>query len=366
MDLHYDDIYIHKKKLIGKGKLSVEQNTISIICGKNGSGKTLLLKNIANNSCNLTSHMALLDQDNYITLSSISILESISMDDTPQIIETVKDKLEKLEFEYLLDLNNGRLSGGEQRIINILRCVCCDSEIILMDEPTNDLDFNMVEQVIHLLNDLKKKKTIIIVSHDDRLFKIADNIFEISTCEVKRIKGEETTALCNRLYINHNEARKNRKENRKFLSKLFKYNYVNLLSFLVLTIIVFMQASSYKQIVENYNDNVALPDNQLILCSIYSDTIEYCDTNKVLPIFAVESLMSLNPLKNIDTIKQINSLQNKANIELYDINLNSSNIYKAYPIEYISKEDSESINILAYYKENDAGKLRRYLKQKAK
>lgn len=72
------------------------------------------------------------------------------------------------EFEYLLKkpINETNLSGGEIKKICIIRGLIKDSEILIMDEPTNSLDLNMKRLMKDLLKKYKNNKIIIIVSHE--------------------------------------------------------------------------------------------------------------------------------------------------------------------------------------------------------
>lgn len=351
MDLYYDDIIINEKKLINKGKINIDSNTINIICGENGSGKTLLMKNIANNKKNRTKEIVLLDQNNNVTISTCNIIQSIAISDDPNTVMAMEKALQKLELGYLVQLKNGHLSGGEQRIVNILRCFFCKSDIVILDEPTNDLDYKIVEKLIELLKSLREKKTILIVSHDDRMLNISNSIFFVSSNEVKKKKSDDCNQCCNRNTTNFETFEI--KKNIQFVSTLFRYNAVCVLTFLIFAIIIFIQVHSYMSCLSITSPNDILRDDEILLCSYYSDEFEYCNGgNNVLPLFAVEPLMNLNIFENVRIINEITEFTNSPNIEIYDFILQDSKYYSVFPVEFFSKENNGTINVLSYYVDN--------------
>ncbi|MBS7614201.1 ATP-binding cassette domain-containing protein [Candidatus Bathyarchaeota archaeon] len=70
-----------------------------------------------------------------------------------------------------------QLSGGEQQRAAFARALANDPLILLADEPTGNLDLDTGLRVIEILRGLKKKKTIIVVTHDERLTRLADRTF---------------------------------------------------------------------------------------------------------------------------------------------------------------------------------------------
>jgi putative ABC transport system ATP-binding protein len=72
----------------------------------------------------------------------------------------------------------GQLSGGEQQRVAIARAVVSDPEIVVGDEPTGDLDAKNAEDVLGLLQTLRRDfgKTVVIVTHDHRAEKYVDDV----------------------------------------------------------------------------------------------------------------------------------------------------------------------------------------------
>ena len=71
-------------------------------------------------------------------------------------------------------------SGGEKRRFNLVRCLSKKAEVYILDEPTNDLDAKNVSRLLKLLNQLKDKAIVLIISHDERIMDISTNKIELS------------------------------------------------------------------------------------------------------------------------------------------------------------------------------------------
>lgn len=82
------------------------------------------------------------------------------------------------------------LSGGEQQRTSIGRALISRPAIVLADEPTGNLDTKASEEIVSLLKKSNKemKQTIIMITHNLELAKVADKIIEIAD---GRIVGEE-------------------------------------------------------------------------------------------------------------------------------------------------------------------------------
>jgi putative ABC transport system ATP-binding protein len=111
---------------------------------------------------------------------------------------TVADNIEILKLEkvdvsdmdnvlaslQILDKKNKKvkhLSGGEKQRVAIARAIVKKPDIILADEPTGNLNFAIGEDVIKQLVEISKGKTLIAVTHDERLGKYFDYTIDMNT-----------------------------------------------------------------------------------------------------------------------------------------------------------------------------------------
>lgn len=90
---------------------------------------------------------------------------------------------EVLKSLGILDKKNKKvkfLSGGEKQRVAIARAIVKKPDIILADEPTGNLNFAIGEAVIQQLTEISKGKTLIAVTHDERLGKYFDFIIDMN------------------------------------------------------------------------------------------------------------------------------------------------------------------------------------------
>ncbi|NBJ00343.1 ABC transporter ATP-binding protein [Lachnospiraceae bacterium] len=73
------------------------------------------------------------------------------------------------------------LSGGQQQRVAIARALAAQPDIIFADEPTGNLDSKSGSEVMELLKNVQRKmdKTLVVITHDNRIAKMADRQFVI-------------------------------------------------------------------------------------------------------------------------------------------------------------------------------------------
>ncbi len=194
-----------KNEVLKDVNLTVNENDYIAIVGASGAGKSTLLNvilgflNYDDGSVKVFSK-----EVKDFTDEEISHLRSKKISFVPQDLIvfpalTVKENLEmkaeisgvddfdyetfikKYEMEELLKLNSAKnLSGGEIKKLMILRALINEPELLILDEPTANLDEEYVDKFLDLLDELNKKMTIISVTHDSRLKNRAKKVYKLS------------------------------------------------------------------------------------------------------------------------------------------------------------------------------------------
>lgn len=95
-------------------------------------------------------------------------------------ISGMDEILTALDISEKKNAKTKHLSGGQKQRVAIARALVKKPDIILADEPTGNLNFAIGEQVIKELVDVSKGKTLIAVTHDDRLAKYFDEVIDMN------------------------------------------------------------------------------------------------------------------------------------------------------------------------------------------
>ena len=207
----------NKQQVIKGLSLTLPNRGFFSILGKSGSGKTTLL-NLIGGIDNVDSGNIELNNLSYSNLSSSEwntvrtnlisfVFQEYNLLDQFTVIENLRfaipsvedsvfiDTLEKFELESKKDKYPNQLSGGEKQRIAIIRALLKDSKIILIDEPTGNLDEESSLMVMDFLKEVIVNKLVIMITHDK------DIALKYSTQVLHLTKGalEETVELENKI-----------------------------------------------------------------------------------------------------------------------------------------------------------------------
>jgi putative ABC transport system ATP-binding protein len=106
-----------------------------------------------------------------------------------EAVERARSALDRLNIGQLADRMPRQMSGGQQQRVAIARALVHDPKLIVCDEPTAALDASSGRRVMDLLGEvaIQPDRAVIIVTHDNRVFDLADRIIEM---EDGRIAGD--------------------------------------------------------------------------------------------------------------------------------------------------------------------------------
>ena len=182
--------------------IAFESGKSYMLLGASGCGKSTLLNMIAG-IISPTSGSVIIDGAYIEALSQkekdalrikrigyifqdFKLLEEMSVADNIDILNLegidTKNMDSLLKILGILDKKNSKvkhLSGGQKQRVAIARALIKSPDIILADEPTGNLNFSIGEQVIKELTEASLGKTLIAVTHDDRLAKYFDFVIDM-------------------------------------------------------------------------------------------------------------------------------------------------------------------------------------------
>jgi len=218
LKIEHLSIAYDEKLVLEDVSLEFMRGTVTVICGVSGAGKSSLLHTLGlmqqgnkyakyyYDDVDITQYTErekadfrlykigfVFQQNNLLT--DFSALENVCM---PLFMgkkaesngARASELLEYVGLRHLKDKYPNELSGGEQQRVAIARALINEADIILADEPTASLDDENAKIVLDLLQKLavERGKIVIIASHDAKVLKIADGIYEITNKSVNVVQ----------------------------------------------------------------------------------------------------------------------------------------------------------------------------------
>lgn len=164
-----------EKTVFDNFNFSFDSHGAYIVTGESGIGKTTLLRMIAgldndftgtieNGGIALTSFMF----QEYRLFPTVNALKNASVANSNDAERKASELLIKLGFNAEdLKKKPRELSGGMKQRVAFVRAVMKDSKILILDEPTKELDSDTAKAMLDIVNDEAKRRLVIIVTHDD-------------------------------------------------------------------------------------------------------------------------------------------------------------------------------------------------------
>lgn len=218
-DLEVKDLsfsYEKDKEVLKDICLNAKRGEIVGIVGKSGCGKSTLLKLLLRfwskdggsisycgkdieeiNSSSLTDNVTMVSQSTYLFDDTIEENLRVAKEDaTEEELEracrraSVHDFIVSLPegYETCAGALGDNLSAGEKQRIGLARAFLRGSGLILLDEPTSNVDSINEGMILRSLAEQKKDKAIILVSHRESTMAIADRVYRIENGRIKEEK----------------------------------------------------------------------------------------------------------------------------------------------------------------------------------
>lgn len=208
--------YNEQTEVLRDIKMHAEKGEIIGIVGESGCGKSTFLKLLLRfwqkkggeiayngididkvNSDNLLDNVTMVSQTTYLFDETIEDNLRIANPNASQEELEAACRLASVH-DFIMTLPNGyktqvgalgdNLSAGEKQRIGLARAFLKGSELILLDEPTSNVDSINEGIILNALKEQKSKKSIILVSHRESTMAIADRIYRVDEGKMQEVK----------------------------------------------------------------------------------------------------------------------------------------------------------------------------------
>ena len=210
--------YNQGKIVLNQINLKIKKGSIIGIIGKTGEGKSTLIniiigllkpnsgsiflddKLLKTNLYKLKNFIGYIPQETFLIEGTIlqNIIFTLEKNfdyDKKRLENAIKwSKVENFlnkpqdDINLLVRERGSNLSGGQQQRISIARALYRDPKILILDESTNSLDEETESEIMNDICQLKKEKSIIIISHRKSSLKNCDHIYEIKDRKLIKVK----------------------------------------------------------------------------------------------------------------------------------------------------------------------------------
>lgn len=209
------DVYYGHAQAVADVSLHLAPDEMVFIVGRNGAGKTTLLKTIAGFLTPAAGRIELEGQDvkglgpvvmahkgvRYVfqdkrVFSQLTVRENIQLAAYPtgERLEAAIAKVVRIypKISEFLDHKAGGLSGGQRQLLLLGRALIGEPRLLLIDEPTEGLAAGTIEEVLRVLEMVKRQVSMLIVEQNLAVVsRLADRVYAMKE---GRIPAELTAA----------------------------------------------------------------------------------------------------------------------------------------------------------------------------
>ena len=206
----------HEQRALDNVNLNIEEGKFIVILGPSGAGKSTLLNLLGGLDSPTSGTISVGGKDiskltndqladyraetvgfvfqSYNLIPTLTVFENVSL--VKEITSnplSVNEMLKEVGLDDHKDKFPSELSGGEQQRVSIARALAKNPMILLCDEPTGALDSETGAMVLKVLLNMAKSyhKTIIIVTHNQNIAKMADVIIRVKSGHIKEVINQD-------------------------------------------------------------------------------------------------------------------------------------------------------------------------------
>ena len=268
-----------KKEVIKETSFSLESSGLVVFFGDSGSGKTTLINCISGLE-KFSSGVIEYKKEQKLNLKEISIVsfqdsqlvDFLTVFENLDLVrkinqidkENVESIIMKMNLENEKNQKVNSLSGGQRQRVALARALLLDREIILVDEPTANLDSKNAEIIHQYLKEMSEERLIIVVTHDEKILNYGPTqVLEIEDGHIKELKREHQEKKD--LDIKNIDQIKSRSIGIKYIFKMmttsFNFKYFRKISTVFLLLLITTMVLFLSSNVLNYSKEYALYEN---------------------------------------------------------------------------------------------------------